>query len=579
MNLDSFIAGLPDLSGGVDPELQQALSVAQNSPAMQVPIRPTKWNNRETRTPLQVLQDEQANQAQANQPPKSNALDAVVSAMPPLQPPKAADVDMGTGAGYAGAYAPLQAGMIGVGRSIDRLAGGARQAVQSIPGVGPYIAGGLDKIDALTGATPPSTDPAVQKANTAAYAPLAAQYPAATTVGETLPYLAAGSPLAMAGMGALDYGTPTERAINAGSAYAGGKVGQLVGRAFGPKSMAAAIPEAESAASSATNKWGIPTTVGQQPGASNTAQLAESVLSNIPFGGAVNKARTASYQGFNRAVGDTIGVDTTKLTPEVLGAAKSAAGGTIGDISGRTTLAVDPQFATDFSTLSNRAQQTLVGENLDLANKWIANVHNAINPETGTIPGTIYKTLRSDIAAAMPPSGTVRDVLGNLRGVLQQGMDRSISPADSAAWKLANSQYFNVKQVANAAKASPAGTLSPSQLLTQVNMAQPNARFGAGNDLAELAQWAKTTLPDKIPNSGTAQRLWMQKLLTGGALGGGLLGGNLTGYDVPGAAYAAPLIPLLAGRALAGKPLSDATKNLLMRGGGLLGLDLSRAQQ
>ena len=145
------------------------------------------------------------------------------------------------------------------------------------------------------------------------------------------------------------------------------------------------------------------------------------------------------------------------------------------------------------------------------------------------------------------------------------------------AWKVANRQYFNVKQVGDATRATP-GELSPAQLLTQVNKAQPSARFGAGNDLAELAQWAKQVLPDKIPNSGTAQRAFYQKLLTNPvAAGGGLLGAGY-GADQMGLnpAYAIPAaaIPFLSARALAGKPASEATKKLLEKLGaaGLLSL-------
>ena len=80
----------------------------------------------------------------------------------------------------------------------------------------------------------------------------------------------------------------------------------------------------------------------------------------------------------------------------------------------------------------------------------------------------------------------------------------------------ARKQYLNLMTVADATKQMVGdlpGHFTPARLLQAVNSAQKNAKFGSGNDLAELAQWAKKTLPDKIPNSGTAQRQFYQKLL------------------------------------------------------------------
>jgi hypothetical protein len=133
------------------------------------------------------------------------------------------------------------------------------------------------------------------------------------------------------------------------------------------------------------------------------------------------------------------------------------------------------------------------------------------------LPGNLYKAYDSNLGKlAKSSSGTLGDVLGDLRGVLREAMDRSIKPEDAARWATARKQYLNLQTVADAAKNQTGvieDSLSPARLLQAVNAAQKNAKFGSGNDLAELAQFAKKTLPDKIPNSGTAQRLFYQKLL------------------------------------------------------------------
>jgi hypothetical protein len=158
-------------------------------------------------------------------------------------------------------------------------------------------------------------------------------------------------------------------------------------------------------------------------------------------------------------------------------------------------------------------------------------------------------------------------------------MNRSISPQDAAQWAKANSQYFNVKQVANAAAKSPEGTLSPTALLSAVNAAQKSSRFGGGNDLAELARWAKPVIGDSIPNSGTAQREWYQRLLTNPLATAGAAGGAMYGLSQTGIGPLDAPLGLLAAygtaRGMAGQPASALMRRILAQSGGLLGRDLA----
>lgn len=565
MNLDAFIDGLPDLTQGVDPELQQAIAAAQKNPRLQQGIKPTYYNNRETRSPLDILQAEAASQAK----PKTNMLDAAVDAMPALKGAPAANADANLGGTLQLGIpwtnmrfdtkiplpASVEAGIIGAGHAATRLVQGVQQPFSG------------DNMKAQVAA------------EDAAYKPLEQAHPLATGIGEAVPYLAASNPLTMAAMGATSYGTPGERATAGGLGYVGGKIGQGIGRMFGPESMRAAPSEVGDFVQSAGNKWGIPTTVAQQPDASRTAQIAESVLSNLPFGGAVNKARNASFQGFNNAVSGTIGESSSQITPDLLGNAQKRIVGVINNIADRSKLDANSPAFLDGMTRA----EALMNERLPVgssdratAQHWLDQVMANVDKD-GTIAGQTYRHMRSSLGETMQNAGNATPVLGSIRDALTKGMDASIAPKDMQAWMTANKQYFNLQQIADATKATP-GSLSPSSLLTQVNAAQRGARFGGGNDLAELAQWAKTTLPDKIPNSGTAQRQYIQAMLTNPGktiAGAGLLGG--AGYA--GSDYLSPwdasaaLVPLLVGRGLAGRPVSDVTKRLLMQGGGLLGLN------
>lgn len=457
----------------------------------------------------------------------------------------------------------VEAGIVGAGKTVSDWINGARQLTASSQP--------SNLSDIVTGQTPASRLATQVASDNAAYAPLAQAHPVSTFVGSAAPYYAAGVPGAI-GLSALSYGTPQERAAAAALTAGGALVGKGVARMFGPHSMAG-VPRAT--VSAAGNPWGIPTTVGMN--GSPTAKLAESVVANLPFvNGSVNAARNAAFQGFNRAVTNTFGEDSGQITPELLGQARSTIGQTIGDIAGRNNIAADQTLFTQLQAASQRASQELTPDEARIVNGQIQSIWNAVDPNTGAIPGTLYKALQSKMGEiGQSRGGTISNIMGDTRAAMRDAMTRSVSPDDAAAWQKANSQYFNVQQVAKAAQRTP-GSLSPSQLLTQVNAAQKASKFGGGNELADLARWAKPTLTDQIPNSGTAQRMFMQKVLTNPITGLAELGG--LGYlanetDHPLLAGSLGLLsPLLIGRALAGSPASPLTQQLLMRAGATTGL-------
>jgi hypothetical protein len=463
----------------------------------------------------------------------------------------------------------LEAGIIGAGKTASRMVQGVRQA---LPGSNAALDNQV-------------------KGEDAAYQPLAQAHPVATTVGETAPYLASAlvsplsSPLAMAGMSATEYGTPTERLERGALAYAGGKAGEGLARVIGGPASRAATPTGAAGDFfdyAGANKWGIPTTVGMN--GNKTAQLAESVIANMPFvNGPVNAARNAAYQGFNRAANSMIGDTGSAITPEGLGVARTRIGNVIGDIAGRNNITVDGQLFKTLNDAAVRAQNELTPDEAKIVNGQIQNIWNTAGKfggDVATLPGTQYKAIQSKMGEiGQARGGTISSIMHDLRAGMRDAMTRSVSPEDSQAWLKANEQYFNLQQIANATKQTP-GSLSPAKLLTQVNLAQNASKFGGGNELADLARWAKPTLTDQIPNSGTAQREMMQRLLTNPVTGAAELGGLSYAADHTDHPYAVGtlglLAPFLTGRALAGKPVSPFTRAMLTRGGGLLGLEAAQ---
>lgn len=462
----------------------------------------------------------------------------------------------------------LMSALIGAGRTTDKLASGAEQAVRGVAGkIGGYFSPSYAKFqDAQL-----ERMKTEQEGNDAAYKPLSEMHPLATGAGEMVPSMLSANPLVMAAMGGLEYGTPTERGLRAGLGFAGGKAGEYVGQGIAKL----AGPRVAATGEQAANKWDIPISRGQAT-QSKPAQIVESVVRNLPGGaGVMAKADDATFGAFNRAVARTFGEDATQLTPELMGAAKARAGGQIGEIAGRNSMKFDEPVFNDLLRVQERARNELVPEQAAIITRLTNNIVRDVNPE-GEIAGKLYKAYDSQLGKmAKQNQGTLSDVIGDLRSSLRTHMDRNISAADKDKWAVARRQYLNLQTVADAAKNTGDGSLSPARLLQAVNASQKNAKFGAGNDLAELAQWAKKTLPDKVPNSGTAQRLFYQKLLSNplGALGAaGGIGYGADQLGLGGEAVAGVPVAYTVARAMAGKPASKSTEEILKRiGAGLLG--------
>lgn len=499
-------------------------------------------------------------------------------------------MDVPAGARMEAANTPAwMAPVLGAGKQGERWVEGIKQPFLAAAGRGDEQAARVEESDA-------------------AYKALQDRHPWLTLGGEIAATAAGATPIGMALLAGLEYGSPSERLGRAGINYAGGKLGEWAGKGLaklkGPASMSttpvgaaddaatAGVTQAAGPAPSQSgaweqffsepaaqgNKWGIPLTKGQAE-QTRTQQIVESVLENMPLSsGPMLRARDKTFTGFNRAVGKEIGAEgANRLTPDVLGSAADRAGKAIGEIAERNRITFDEGLMAALEQVEQRIAKELVGSERKLAMRQIKEIYKAIDPATDQIPGSTYKALQSAMGRiGQERGGAVSGVMHEARAALRDAMTRSVSPDDAKAWLKANEQYFNAQQVAKAIKSDASGNMSPRQLLTQVNQAQKQAKFGGGNDLAELSQWASIYLPDKIPNSGTAQRQFWQNMMskpltTAAALGGGAFGLNQTVGDVDPEAYAGLAIPYALARGRAGKPASALARALLARGGAATG--------
>jgi hypothetical protein len=146
----------------------------------------------------------------------------------------------------------------------------------------------------------------------------------------------------------------------------------------------------------------------------------------------------------------------------------------------------------------------------------------------GKLSGDAYQTARSQLsqqAKSMAATDSfTAGILRDLRDTLDDAAERSLPAAKKGAWRELNNQYRNYKAIQKAVSSNTEtaleGLVTPASLLRAVETANKTKGQAGYGDLYGLSRAGKSVLSDTIPDSGTAQRMMYQNLLTGGAAGG-----------------------------------------------------------
>lgn len=299
----------------------------------------------------------------------------------------------------------------------------------------------------------------------------------------------------------------------------------------------------------AAEREGIPVTAGQATGNAFLRNV-ESQLEQLPLtSGPARGAREAQQAAFTRAALQRAGTSADNAGPEVLNQTRQRIGGVFNDLTARNNLNLDDVALSQFARVENDLTQNALPEVARIANNRMQQVINAAGAD-GQVPGTFYRQMDSAIGRQMRETGNgdLRTALGQVRDALREAMDRSISPADSAAWAQARRQYANfaaLRQVMGGAGAGVAeGQISPLALRGALDRSTGRGYAEGRGDLNELARIGQSIV--RAPNdSGTAGRTLAQNVLTGsipatGGVLGTMLGGPVGGVVGAGASLALP---------------------------------------
>lgn len=457
----------------------------------------------------------------------------------------------------------LQAGLIGAGRTVDRLIKGVKQ---------PFL--GAEAAAQLKGE---------EESNARIYAGLQEKRPIATMLGEVAP-LVAGLP-AVGGIGsaavlgalpgALEYGAPEERAQRASLGAVGGAVGagagQLIGRVAQP--FRPAVSETQQAAQDAAGRLGVQLRAGEITG-SRPLRWAEAALNDLPIaGGMAQKAETARREAINAAGARSMGQQGTEITEGLFAKARDDIGNVFDNLLQNRQITLGPKFRSDVQKIAeSKVLPALRDESTDAV---IAPFQNMPAGKI-KVSGEWFQQNKTALDQAIRGAYTAGEngkakALEAFEDALVDAAKASMNTTERKAFEAAQKQWASLRLL-ETGKVVEAGNIMPgrldSALINRYKDAYKEGKLtGELPDIGKLGQVYKP-----LPQSGTTPRAFYSGL----ASGAGLLNPLITAGAFAAPPLAQKFMQSTPGRNYLTKGMLDITperERLLMQAGyGLLGL-------
>lgn len=336
----------------------------------------------------------------------------------------------------------------------------------------------------------------------------------------------------------------------------------MVSRAISPMRVA---PERLAAAKVLRNE-GVHPTAGQLTG-STRLKYMESEMGGNKAAQMMDDQAEAFTSAAMRKAGAS-----GRASPENMTALNQRLAQGFDDISARNTVKFDQGIANDIGGTMREYTKVLPTEQRKIVGDLAQDIVDRFKSGGGSLPGAEYQTIRSRLTKrafnARNGDPELADAYRGLRDALDNGMNRSINPADAGAWQQLRREYGNMKTLERAAsgggEAAALGLISPAKLRQAATTGNRGGYVRGEGDFAELSR-AGNAIMTPLPNSGTAGRISARNLgpqvssLIGAATGGAASGGNPLGIAAGWAIGAAA--PAAAGRALMSRPVQRYLTN------------------
>ncbi len=277
---------------------------------------------------------------------------------------------------------------------------------------------------------------------------------------------------------------------------------------------------------SVAEQEGISLSPGIKSG-SRPLQATESVLSTLPFSsGPQRQVYAKTREQFNQAVLKKAGIDDKYVSPEVLNKAFTDIGEEFNDLVAQTPpLRVTPEFEANINAAKTEHAKYLTPDQQSVFKAYESDISKAI-ADAKAVGGTaiidpeqykqIASKLRTRIRTTNDPD--LKESLGKLQDAFDDLVEQNASSKIVDKWSDARRRYRNLLIIDKAAGGGTGETRISGDIpfagFKQAVDAADQSGFARGrgeyNDLARVGD----LLTQKIPNSGTPERTFMQRLVT-----------------------------------------------------------------
>lgn len=338
-----------------------------------------------------------------------------------------------------------------------------------------------------------------------------------------------------------------------------------------------AVSAERQAAADLLKSNGIDLTAGQVTG-SKGLRYAESELG----GGAAQAGVEKQSEQFTKAALARANINANRASPEVLKNSYDDLGQTFDDLSSRNQLVPDQQLGSELRTAVDDYRALAGSDAKPIVDNAVSDLVAAMRANGGTVPGTIYKTLRSRLGRAQRETGNpeLKGALSDIIGSLDDAMERWIAknnPDDLGAWQQVRRDYRNflvIERAATGAGENAAmGLISPAALKNAEMGVAGKRKYAQGTgDFSDLSRAGIATMAP-LPDSGTTSRLAARTVMGIPATVGAVAGnGVLPVLGAVGGAALGATVPWAVGRALLSKAgKAYLTNRLLPKGVGAAG--------
>lgn len=425
----------------------------------------------------------------------------------------------------------LDAINIGAGRTFDKVIAGVQQLAlpaDAMPG-DPRIENSLSQLEAE------------QNANDKAFSNLEREHPVAANLGQAVPYVAIPptlSPLTQAGIVAsvegLKYGTPQERAVNAGTGFVGSLVGSKAANALGGAIKSGSnVDQFSSEVLDNAGKLGVKPRMSQLTNSPKWKWVEDVSARNVGGRGVWENFNAKNQEAIDTALAASIGENATDLSAKTLANAKKNLGAVFDDIKnlgsvnvgGRSVkpILIDKNVGNVASgILSKQAKRATPNDQLIS----LAKQAQVMASNNGRIDGEAYQLLRSDISnLVFDADGVDKVMYGELLNAIDDAADKSLRMAGKT--KLADQlrevrpKYKNYKMLTRGTVAE-AGHASPAKVAGVLRQQEPDAFRTATNPntMQAIGQYGEHFKPLSA-GSPTAERnpLWQATMMLPSWLG------------------------------------------------------------